>query len=304
MAKTTPINTSNPAGDSDRRDGDDYIRALAAAVIEYLQVDHYTGDTNPYNEDDAGEHAKITLRQSAAAPSNDTDKGFVYTKEGDSGTTELFYKDEAGNEIQLTKGGRLYIEDAYISDGGLIAPKTDDAADDDSMAIAGGGAAGVTRGGTIQLYGNEHSTNPGKVVITTGYSAATAKAVLDVQSCKITNVVDPENAQEAATKNYIDTRIGDGSFDPTSLSFSSNPAEQSVTFPNGLIMKSGYAAYANPSVITFGTAFPNAVLSVVVSGVHTAQVTCNAITSQLATTGFTIRDGDSKTGHYWIAWGR
>lgn len=90
----------------------------------------------------------------------------------------------------------------------------------------------------------------------------------------------------------------------TGLSFSDNPSEQSITFPNGLIFKSGYIAYANPSAITFGTAFPNAILSVFISGVNASMVECDAITTSATKTGFTIHDGNSKTGHYWQAWGR
>ncbi|MDO8302921.1 MAG: hypothetical protein Q7T18_06755 [Sedimentisphaerales bacterium] len=118
MAKTNPINTANPAGSSDPKQGDDYIRTLALAVAEILAVDHYIGASSPYNEDAAGEHAKITLRQ-AAKPANVADKGFVYTKDV-SGTTELFYEDEAGNEIQLTSGGKILLTKNLIANNTAI----------------------------------------------------------------------------------------------------------------------------------------------------------------------------------------
>lgn len=100
------------------------------------------------------------------------------------------------------------------------------------------------------------------------------------------------------------TAVKIANIDPDTLTFTDNPAEQSVTFANGFIFKAGYIAYAASSAITFGTAFPNAVLSVSVSGVNASAVTCNAVTTQASKTGFTIKDNDSKAGHYWQAWGR
>jgi uncharacterized protein YunC (DUF1805 family) len=108
MAKTDPINTSVPADTGEAASlGASRIRALARAVIELLQKDHYTGASSPYNEDAAGEHAKVTLRETTK-PTNVADKGFLYTKDV-SGTTELFYEDAAGNEKQLTTAGKLNV---------------------------------------------------------------------------------------------------------------------------------------------------------------------------------------------------
>ena len=45
---------------------------------------------------------------------------------------------------------------------------TSDAADSGAITVAGGGAAGTTRGADLSVYGNEHSTRPGDVVVTLG----------------------------------------------------------------------------------------------------------------------------------------
>lgn len=109
MAKTDPLDPSVPAGSEDPKLGDDRIRELARAVAELLNVDHYMGTDGGsgtgYNEDAAGEHSKVTLR-TASAPTVEASKGYVYAKDV-SGKAELFYKDEDGNEIQLTAAGIL-----------------------------------------------------------------------------------------------------------------------------------------------------------------------------------------------------
>lgn len=110
MAKTNAIDPSSPSGDSDRRQGDDAIRDQAKGVAETLEVDHYIGSDggigNGYNEDAAGEHAKVTLR-ATSKPSNVAAKGFIYTKDIGGGVIELFYEDAAGNEIPLSSAGKL-----------------------------------------------------------------------------------------------------------------------------------------------------------------------------------------------------
>lgn len=109
MSKTNPIDPNVPAGSEDPKLGDNRIRNLAAAIAEALAVNHYMGTDGGagtgYNEDAAGEHRVITLRVESA-PSVEANKGYVYAKDV-SGKAELFYKDEDGNEIQITSGGIL-----------------------------------------------------------------------------------------------------------------------------------------------------------------------------------------------------
>lgn len=109
MSKTNPIDPNVPAGSEDPKLGDNRIRALAAAVVEALEVDHYMGSDGGsgtgYNEDAAGEHRVITLRVESA-PAAEANKGYVYAKDV-NGKAELFYKDEDSNEIQITSGGIL-----------------------------------------------------------------------------------------------------------------------------------------------------------------------------------------------------
>lgn len=52
--------------------------------------------------------------------------------------------------------------------GGKLTTSSSDAADNRSLHIGGGGDALATRGAFIGLYGNEHSTNAGQLVLTSG----------------------------------------------------------------------------------------------------------------------------------------
>lgn len=71
------------------------VERLFRDVIEtWLLVDH----------DTAGEHAKVTLPERGSDPSAVANTGFLYTKD-DSADTELFYRDDSGNVVQLTLDG-------------------------------------------------------------------------------------------------------------------------------------------------------------------------------------------------------
>jgi len=112
MSKTDPVNIANPAGSSDPKLGDDYIRTLAKAVIELISKDHYVGTAtdNAYDEDAAGEHRIITLNAPQADhPTNVANKGHLYTKDV-NGKVELFFQDEDGNHIQLTETGKILFD--------------------------------------------------------------------------------------------------------------------------------------------------------------------------------------------------
>lgn len=107
MAKTDPINTANPAGDSDPKHGDDAIRALARAVAEILGIDHYIGASSPHNEDAAGEHARVMFKAVLASdPDPGTGKMAAYTKTV-GGRTECVIQNEDDNVIDMTSGDNL-----------------------------------------------------------------------------------------------------------------------------------------------------------------------------------------------------
>lgn len=93
---------ASPADTDLKSQGAGKIRGLKSDVQERGEVDHSWAG----NADD-GTHKKVTLVDPLGAdPSTVADQGFLYTKNVSS-VVELFWKDEAGNVIQLTGGGAL-----------------------------------------------------------------------------------------------------------------------------------------------------------------------------------------------------
>jgi hypothetical protein len=86
-------------------EGDDRIRNLKTDTRERFAKDHYFDIAG--TDADHGEHSKVTLRV-GSAPTQAADKGMLYAKDVSS-KAELFYRDEDGNEVQLTSGGKILV---------------------------------------------------------------------------------------------------------------------------------------------------------------------------------------------------
>lgn len=81
-------------------------RAARTAVETNFGVDHHEA-----NDADVGKHEVVSLL-AQTSPSGAAGEGKLYGKDVGSGVIELHYTDEAGNEIQLTKGSGL---DAFLT---------------------------------------------------------------------------------------------------------------------------------------------------------------------------------------------
>lgn len=97
---------TKPAGSRDRSLGDDDIREMKRAECERQNEDHVrpadeTGETM------VGYHRKSQYKAQASDPVAVAGTGIIYTKDVGSGVIESFYRDAAGNVIQLTSGGKL-----------------------------------------------------------------------------------------------------------------------------------------------------------------------------------------------------
>ena len=190
-----------------------------------------------------------------------------------------------------------------MSTSGIIYNNTTDGNDTGGMTIQGGGNNNTSRGGSIYCFGNEHSIYPGRIVLVPGFSSGTVDANIDAFAHKIINVVDPGAMQDAATKNYVDTKTGTaGTVSPAAYTGTA----ESVTFANGLIIKMGYkVTTALTGTVTFGTAFPNNIVSVVITERGSAShYEASIISAQsVSTFSWTTTAMTSKTGFNWIAIG-
>ena len=78
---------------------------------------------------------------------------------------------------------------------------------------------------------------------------------------------------------------------------------ESVTLPNGLIIKSGLATYsASTQTVTFGTAFPTACVSLTVTRVRVATNDSDVNVGNVTETSFVLYNGVSSSV-YWQAIG-
>jgi len=91
-------------------------------------------------------------------------------------------------------------------------------------------------------------------VLNTGISGT---AVLDEDAMGSNS--DTQLATQQSIKAYVDNNVGAAQFSPTSFT-----GGESCTLPNGMIIKMGYKARsAQSTTVTFGTAFPTGIVSVV-----------------------------------------
>lgn len=264
--------TATPLGSDAPSVIDDRITEAKAAVQERENVDHYWPLTGTQVSDaSTGEHRKVTLRV-GSAPTQVADKGIIYAKDV-SGKAELFYIDEDGDEVQITTGGIVKLTSTALL--GILANNTYLTAVD---------AAGT---GTVDLI----KANASDVaVLPDGSELATSGA--------------PTADADIANKKYVDDNIGSANYTPAD--YANAASKESITFPNGFIMKMGYTTIgATSGTVTFGTAFPNACVSVSFTVRNDAAATGPVgIRAAVNAANFTWgTDSAAYTGFYWIAVG-
>ncbi len=116
----------------------------------------------------------------------------------------------------------------------------------------------------------------------------------------------PTLDKQLANKKYVDDTVGAPNWTPTDYANDgSGDSRESITYPNGKIEKTGIIARSgSTTTVTFDTAFPNGIVSVMVAGVRNS--TSNDLTPMLnsvTTSSFEIKSGSPITSYYWTAVG-
>lgn len=267
---TYTYDTDTPVGTDAPSVIDDKIREVKDGVQERQNVDHYWPLTGSQVSDaDAGKHRQVTFRGPLGSdPTVATDEYQLYTKDVSS-VAELHGRDESNSGIQLTSGG--YLLGSSILDGSLL---TADIAD-----------ANVTNAKLADDSVDSNDIVSG-AIDSRHFSASAVMtddiADANVTAAKIANLTPDDYASD-----------GDGD------------SRESMTYPNGKIVKSGYIARSGTSTaVTFATAFPNGVVSAQVSIKASGFSGILHPISAFSISGMTIiADGTGATGYYWEATG-
>jgi len=170
---------------------------------------------------------------------------------------------------------------------GIDVADSDAVLDEDNMSS--NDAARLATQQSIKTYADTKLAKDGSVAFTG--TGAGFKDEDDLSSNSATAA-----ASQQSIKAYVATQIA-AIQDPT------YSGGESHTFDGGLILKMGYKADAGATTtITFGSAFPHAIVSATLTEKH-AGATATAIFTSISTTQLVIHDGGTYDGYCWTAIG-
>src|SRR5215469_9795478 len=149
-----------PADNENISLGASRIRDLKENVRQRANIDHSWGDAN-----DSGKHLQVTLALSAGTPPTPTGTDGCVWSQQVSGNTELFWRDQAGHILQLTKSGAINV--TTFASGTLLpfpmasppAGWTQSSAFNDQLLRFVGSGAGGGTGGSWTISGTSVSTS-------------------------------------------------------------------------------------------------------------------------------------------------
>lgn len=259
---------ANPTDNTYAYEIDEYNRYLRVDCSDRLK-DMIYGFTAGENDGLQG-FKKITVKQqSAAASTPNADEIVIYSID-DGSNCGLYAKEENGNAKQFIKyDGSNLILNVADADGAVV--KTG------SQTIAG-----------VKTFSDQPVLTSGLTSAAALVSTlATGTAPLTIASTtKVTNL-------NADTVDGYDVSAYSGA--------------ESYTFPGGLIIKGGTANSTadTEETFTFGTAFPNAVLSISITRMEAGATSILGLSS-FTTASFKLNRNDTIDGtvpFYWIAIG-
>lgn len=261
---------------------DTEINNVRIDVRERMAIDHEwdTSDSGASDIAEIGQHTKITFAAPIASPTEDTDLGYLYTKDvvtGTSTTAEAHWLDENGNELQMTVEGKFNVGSNLVADS---IDQDDIRLENDSYLT---GRNNADDGDVNVVKVNTSDTLTFGAVCTLPDTSALATSGAPTADAQIAN------------KKYVDDNVGAANYTPTSYA-----GEESVTFPNGLIMKFGQD---DEGAVSFDAAFPNACLGVQLTSTDGSS-SYEAGATSVTASGFTITHNGAGTKNcYWTAIG-
>jgi len=181
-----------------------------------------------------------------------------------------------------------------------------DSVDNASTIVNANGAITVRDSGVTDAKLASGAVSTAKIAA----DAVTTAKILDanVTFAKLTDVID-DDTMAAATDSTLATSESikayvDGGFTPSTYA-----GEESVTLPNGLIMKTGFFSDetgGEDKAVDYGSAFPNATISVQLTQVGgTTSSSSNVRVITYSASGFTmyVNTGAGVLGNFWQAIG-
>jgi len=285
MAFTNDWTETTPLGSENANTADDYLRDAKVDLGERLESmfcgfnhDDHAGDEDEYGV----KHLKFFPED--ADPTTDSDYGFLYVK-SDGTTNELFWKDGSANVKQLTDGGVLKV---------VAGDYAADSIDEDDIQLANTG----------MLQGEVAATGSSADII--GLNADDVPELADGAVLAAATEAGDDDLT-VANKKYVDDEIDDrvgtiGDMSPSDYqNDGGGDSRESVTYPNGMIVKSGYVAYSSEAqTITFDAAFPYGIVSVQVTPADTDSNRSDVAVGSLAVGSFVVYVGTNHPdGFYW-----
>jgi len=156
----------------------------------------------------------------------------------------------------------------------------------------------TTGGPQIELYSADRQNNANQIYVKSSYVYFDTIATTPARFAGI-NPNGPTDAKDLTTKEYVDTSAQ--TFTPSTYD-----GEESVTLPNGLIMKFGLLSGVTTTGTTFSfnSAFPTAVISATATGNTTNNITISSnyagkcAVSNVTTSGMKVW-GEPGSSAYW-----
>ena len=268
------MDTVTPAGSDSPTEADDRIREVKAAVQERENVDHYWPLTGTeVSDEDTGEHRKVLFHEPIAATPT------VAANHGDLRIKDVANGADTKAELVYTDEDEQEVQ--LTSDG-------DNHANDTYMT--GNNAAGTGSVNLIKAGTNDLSTLP--------------------DSAEMASSAAPVEDEAIANKKYVDDNT---TMVPAVTGAGTGYAgEESMTFANGRIMKTGVSSSVGGNSVvelTYGDAFPTAIQSIQITAKNSnTGVNFEGLQGQkkdstsLAILEITNSSGTA-TAAYWTVWG-